>query len=472
MVQQRMGRIQWGDLTFGPGSRYHVTAVNGLDDLPEIRAEDLNRPDQHGDYTGPDTTGARIIQLGLGLRGDTPDDLRALTLALRAATQPQRQPAPLQFLDQDTLVYGKVRQRSLPYDAENLWSTGTAALEVYCADPYLYSLEEYTASTIAYSPAAGRTYPLSYSGVVPGMNLALNPSLEVDLADTQAYGAATRTRITTDSLFGPACMQVVNGGAASIGSTWSIAPQSVAGTTITASAWVKLSTLTNVTNVFLNWRSGAAALSTAFLPGPLPTVGEWTRVSASYTLTAGQTCDRIGVGVTSTATGVTWLADAVLATTDPTLPPYGDGSMTGQGWSWTGTPNASTSVRTITGTGRNYGDVGASGRLTATNAGASPAFPVLRIDGPVANPSIEQVTTGGSLTLDGTLQAGEYLIIDTRTRAVLLMGSSPRRQWVRAGSVWPLLISGLNTIAYRGTALPGAPGQTSLLTVTWRDTSL
>ncbi|MER6103625.1 phage tail domain-containing protein [Streptomyces sp. NPDC001832] len=289
MGQQRIGRIQWGDLTFGPGSPYMVTAINGLDDMPDIRAEDIARPDQHGDYTGPDTTGARIIQLGLGLRADSPDELRKLTLALRAATQPQRQPQPLRLLDQDTLVYGKVRQRNIPYDAEYLWRTGTAALELYCADPHLYSLTEHSASTTAYSPAAGRTYPLTYTGAVPG---------------------------------------------------------------------------------------------------------------------------------------------------------------------------------------RMYGDAGQSGRLTAINDGASPAYPVLRIDGPVANPSIEQVTTGGGLVIDGTLQPGEYLVIDTRTRAVLLMGSSPRRSWVRAGSTWPLLQPGPNSLAYRGSALPGASGQPSLLTVTWRDTSL
>jgi hypothetical protein len=97
---------------------------------------------------------------------------------------------------------------------------------------------------------------------------------------------------------------------------------------------------------------------------------------------------------------------------------------------------------------------------------------VLRLDGPVATPAVEQVTTGGILQLDATLQAGEYVLIDTRSRAVLLMGSSPRRSWVRAGSVWPLLQPGSNEIAYRGSALPGAPGQSSLLTVTWRDTSL
>lgn len=278
------GQIQWGPLMFGPGTQYAVTTVSGLDDLPDIRTEDVERPGQHGDYTGPDYTGARTIQLGLGLRGEDPDDLRALSIALRSATQPQDQPAPLQFLDQGVLVYGKVRKRSIPYDAEYLWRLGDAALEIYCADPYLYGLDEQSASTTAYSPAAGRTYPLTHP--------------------------------------------------------------------------------------------------------------------------------------------------------------------------------------------RTYGSAGTSGRVTAVNSGASPAFPVLRIDGPVANPAIEQVGTGANLTLDASLQVGEFLIIDTRSRAVLLMGTSPRRSWVRGGSSWPLLQPGSNELAYRGSALPGAPGQSSLLTVTWRDTSL
>ncbi|MDT0473013.1 phage tail family protein [Streptomyces sp. DSM 41014] len=287
MPQQALGRIQWGPLTFGPGSQYAVTGVDGLDDLPDIRSEDVDRPGQHGDYTGPDWTGPRTITLKLGLRGRSPDDLRALSLALRAATQPQRQPAPLQFLDQDMLVWAKVRKRSIPYDAEYLWSIGDAALELYCADPYLYGLTEQSESTTAYSPSAGRTYPLVYAG-----------------------------------------------------------------------------------------------------------------------------------------------------------------------------------------SGRTYGAAGTSGRITAVNGGASEAYPVLRIDGPVAAPAVEQVTSGAILQIDATIQAGDFLVIDTWTRAVLLGGTSPRRSWVRAGSTWPTLLPGPNEVAYRGNALPGASGQTSLLTVTWRDTSL
>lgn len=284
MATQRLGRIQWGDLLFGPGSPYAVSILDGLDDLPDIRSDDMERPGQHGDYTGPDTTGPRVITLGLTLIADDPDSFRQLVIDLQRATQPQSQPAALQLLDWDTLVYAKIRKRAIPYDAENLWRSGTATLELYCADPYKYGLDEQSASTAAYSPAAGRTYPL--------------------------------------------------------------------------------------------------------------------------------------------------------------VPP------------------------------RVYGDPGTSGQLVAPNGGAAPAYPVLRVDGPVASPSIEQTNTGALIVLDTTLQDGEYVLIDTRSRAVLYMGSTPRRSWVRGGSTWPLLLPGPNSIAYRGSALPGAPGQTSLLTVTWRDTSL
>jgi hypothetical protein len=182
----------------------------------------------------------------------------------------------------------------------------------------------------------------------------------------------------------------------------------------------------------------------------------------------GETIDRVGLAL-SGSTGTVWRADGAMCEVGSTLHPYVDGAQLG--CVWNGTPNASTSSR-LPGTNRSYGSAGASGRLMAVTRGASPAYPVLRIDGPVANPAIEQVTSGGILTLDATLQAGEYLVIDTRSRAVLLMGSSPRRSWVRAGSTWPLLQPGANEIAFRGSALAGAPGQTSLLTVSWRDTSL
>lgn len=471
MAEQRLGRIQWGGLTFGPGTPYMVTAVEGVDDLPDIRSEDMDRPGQHGDYSGPDFTGARVVQLKLGLRGSSPDDLRDLTLALRNATQPQKQPQPLQFLDQDILVWGKVRKRSLPYDVEYLWSIGDAALELVCPDPYLYGLEEKSASTSAYSPAAGRSYPLVYVGAgAAARNLVLNPSFEETFTtETSGFGAnSTRSRVNTDSYVGQWSVQHAITVASSQGGTsWSIEPQA-AGTLVRFGVWVKLP-VTGITALELWWRSGTTNLSTTSVLVQA-TAGVWTRVSGSYTVAVGQTCDRVAAVATSSASGAaTWWADAAMAVAGgASLPGYFDGA---NGGTWEGLPNASVSARPA-GTGRAYGSSGTSGRVTAVNGGASPAYPVLRVDGPVANPSIEQMNTGSVLTLDTTLQAGEYVIIDTRSRAVLFMGSTPRRSWVRAGSTWPLLLPGSNELAYRGSAVVGAPGQSSLLTVTWRDTSL
>ena len=470
---QKLGRIQWGDLTFGPGSQYAVTGVVGLDDLPDIRSEDVARPGQHGDYTGPDWTEARTIQLKLGLRGENPDDLRALTLALRDATQPQRQPTPLQFLDQGTLVYAKVRKRSLPYDAEYLWSIGDAALELYCADPYLYGLDEKSADTTAYSPAAGRTYPLMYAGLAAATNEVLNPSTEVDVTNQLGYdpgstGVVSIARAASNPKVGTARTVVTVGAGASIASgvQYALSRNFVAGETISVQGWVNLNVAPTLVQVLLR-NSGTGAVRTVTVPTPL--VGSWQQIATTIVLGAGESFNRIGFVVT-TPGSTTWSTDALMLETGAVIHPYVDGDQ--PGCVWNGTANASTSTRTTVGTDRTYGSAGTSGRVSAVNAGAADAFPVLRLDGPVATPTIEQATTGGILTIDATLQAGEYLLIDTRSRAVLYMGSTPRRSWVRAGSVWPVLVPGTNELAYRGSALPGTPGQTSLLTVTWRDTSL
>lgn len=468
MVQQRLGRVQWGPLQFGPGTPYTVTAVVGLDDLPDIRGEDVARQDQHGDYTGPDWSGPRTVQLKLGLRGETPDDLRVLAIALRNATQVQRQPQPLQFLDQNVLVWGKIRKRSIPYDAEYLWRIGDAALEWYCADPYLYSLAEKVGSTTAYSPSAGRTYPLTYTGAGdPATNLVLNPSAEVDLTNMVSLGAnITRARTTADARFGTASVECTHTGAASqAGNLWLIAPQGE-GVILRSSVYVNVVSGAP-TGGYMAFRAGTANPVQVPITS-VPAAGSWTRLDASYTVAAGEVIDRIGLALNG-STGTVWRADGAMCEVGSTLHTYVDGSQ--PGCVWDGPANASTSRR-LPGTNRSYGSAGTSGRITAVNDGGSAAYPVLRIDGPVANPAIEQVTAGGILQLDATLQAGEYLIIDTRSRAVLLMGSSPRRSWVRAGSAWPLLLPGSNEIAYRGSALPGAPGQSSLLTVSWRDTSL
>ncbi len=440
MALQKLGRVQWGDLLFGPGSQYAVTGIEGLDDLPDIRSEDVERPGQHGDYTGPDYTGPRTIPIKLGLRGASPDDLRALSLALRNATQPQRQPAPLQFLDQGVLVWAKVRKRNIPYDAEYLWSIGDAALEFYCADPYLYGLDEKSASTTAYSPAAGRTYPLVYG--LTAVTLNSNPDFETALTPWTGQDGATLARVNTQAQAGSWSMQITPPGGTPGPRAESEQVPVTAGLGYRALGYLRCVTARQVA-LNVNWFNASHGYLSTSVNQQAVVANTWTLFSALFVAPAGA-------------------AYGQLAPTVPSTPPATDVLFVDE-----------VRLQRDTASGfRSYGDAGTSGRLTAVNEGASAAFPVLRLDGPVANPAIEDVTSGGILQLDATLQAGEYLLIDTRSRAVLLGGSAPRRSWVRAGSVWPVLEPGSNELAYRGSALAGAPGQSSLLTVTWRDTSL
>ncbi|OPC79933.1 hypothetical protein B4N89_02320 [Embleya scabrispora] len=144
--QQRIGRITWGGLQFGPGSRYHVTEVAGVDDLPALRLQDVARVGDHGDYLGTDYAEPRHPTLSLGLRGDDPDGLRGLVQALKRATGVGAT-GPLVFVDWGVQVTARLRRRSIPYEAGALWRIGTAALEWVCPDPRVYDVVEQSAST-------------------------------------------------------------------------------------------------------------------------------------------------------------------------------------------------------------------------------------------------------------------------------------------------------------------------------------
>ncbi|GAA2112415.1 hypothetical protein GCM10009759_55120 [Kitasatospora saccharophila] len=118
-----------------------------------------------------------------------------------------------------------------------------------------------------------------------------------------------------------------------------------------------------------------------------------------------------------------------------------------------------------------YGTGSTAGTLQCVNSGGSPTFPVLRIDGPAVNPVIQLTETSAVLALTTTLGPGEYVIIDTASRAVLHMGTTPRRDWISGIPAWPVMQPGRNTFVYR--ASPYGDGSIpTYLTVTWRDATL
>lgn len=121
--------------------------------------------------------------------------------------------------------------------------------------------------------------------------------------------------------------------------------------------------------------------------------------------------------------------------------------------------------------------------LPVVNAGNVEMRPLLVLTGPMTNPTIVNTTAGWSLSFTNpaqtsfTLNAGDTLTIDTDTgHAVTYLASgttvsSPRRNWVIAGSTWPDpsknvggLVPGSNTIEF-GSQDSGAVAGT--LTVKW-----
>lgn len=114
-----------------------------------------------------------------------------------------------------------------------------------------------------------------------------------------------------------------------------------------------------------------------------------------------------------------------------------------------------------------WGGLSTSNTVTVTNAGTFDTPWSARIDGPVTNPSIENVDTGQILAFaaDGglTLGDGEFLIVDADTRTALLNGTASRYNTLASPVSWWDLPPGDTALRFGGSTT-GSP----TLTVTWR----
>ncbi len=83
------------------------------------------------------------------------------------------------------------------------------------------------------------------------------------------------------------------------------------------------------------------------------------------------------------------------------------------------------------------------------------------INGPVVDPFLENTATGEIVRLTGTLDAGDYLVVDSDARTVLLNGTASRYSWVSPGSTWWQLEPGANSVRYGATSGSGTGTLTS-----------
>lgn len=109
-----------------------------------------------------------------------------------------------------------------------------------------------------------------------------------------------------------------------------------------------------------------------------------------------------------------------------------------------------------------------AGAMVVVNAGAADTWPVIRLDGPMTNPVVTFVESGGVIALTYELVAGEYLVVDTnpRRRSIKLNGSANRYSALRfAASRWAPLVPGNNNVRL-GLDAYSAP---AALELRWRD---
>jgi len=90
-----------------------------------------------------------------------------------------------------------------------------------------------------------------------------------------------------------------------------------------------------------------------------------------------------------------------------------------------------------------------NGDVNAQNAGTFPVSPVLRIDGPITDPTVENLEQGKTLEFDITVADGDFLLIDTEARSIMLNGTASRYSSLLPTSEWWDLEPGANTIRFR-----------------------
>ncbi|MGE7432752.1 phage tail family protein [Kitasatospora sp. NPDC001175] len=451
------GDLQYGTLLMGTGRPWYLAGdaqVTGWESMPALDSGTTHRAHQHGAYLGRLLSQTRIVSADLVVRA-APGGMDVVTRQLAAAmpVSDTEQPLILQVDDVPRLVWARVLRREMPITGTWRLGVGRASVQWEATDPRRYQITEQTAATGLPQPESGLQQWPADTGI---RNLVYNPSVEVDLSNTSAYGSSlTRTRITTDAQSGTACLQQTATADTTAGTTWLMEPVTTAGVTVQVGAWVKTSSATAMRIV---WRNGGTTITTA--AAGTTTAGTWSRVSASYTLQPGDTVDRVGVYAIVT-NGTTWLTDSVQAETGPTLHAYADGNSSG--WWWDGVAHASTSRTIVPGTGLNWGSPeglvwgtpGSTGDALAVNSGDAATPIVIDITGPVTTPS---VTIGGRvLEYAVTLAAGETLEIDTWDGSVLLASGQSRASTAttRSAPEQSIRLSpGTTTISYR--SLDGA----------------
>jgi hypothetical protein len=169
---------EYAGLVIGDGTAYDIVVVRGVDDLPEFRTSDTERPSDHGLFPGRDLAGGRTIEIELEIGGASEAAFRANVNAFVTATVIRDTEAPLSFRLPslgDRRINCRPRRRVVPVDVPYTLRNGAAVVQFVATDPRIYDNTETVLSTAAATSGGGRTYnrtyPLTYAAGGTGGNL-------------------------------------------------------------------------------------------------------------------------------------------------------------------------------------------------------------------------------------------------------------------------------------------------------------
>lgn len=163
-------QFQIGTLVLGPGTSYDVLEVNGLG-IPDVRADDIDRPLDHGSFYSREFLSGRQVTLKVGIAGDAQSaaDAVAKRDTLLAQWAPVSVDAittkPLQF-DQGGVGTRQLlgRPRRVASDVSRLKGGYiTVTLEYVSGDPRIYGAGLNQTSLALALATTGRSYNKAFN---------------------------------------------------------------------------------------------------------------------------------------------------------------------------------------------------------------------------------------------------------------------------------------------------------------------
>ncbi|POH58924.1 hypothetical protein [Arthrobacter glacialis] len=368
---------------------------------------------------------------------------RALAKAAAAAFKaaiPVRQTAPLVLSDGGVVCHRMVQQEGKPDVRMVSNYQFDISVQIVAPDPRKLGGDgstPYQHQQSAFLPSTTGGLQLPGPSVVR-TNLCTNPQAK-NLTGYDAANGATNGLVANDGVVG------VGTGLTSIKTTLptyagdtgaNIHSSSVApGVQRTFSIWVK----TSIAGVRVSIQ-GSGTVANVESPGHTGD-GTWQRltVTATGATTGSYTAYILKTGSTA---GQFFQFTGLLVEDVPAAGTYFDGdtpAVSGASYSWSGAADLSPSLATRSGGVSAPFSIGATvvnGSVTIDTIGDAPPPVLVRIDGPAVQPIIRD-SDGGSMPLDITLDAGQWLDVDMDARTVKFNSAVNRRNLLRGPWITP-----------------------------------